>query len=129
MKIAEAQQIFNNELYPLPERVIVLIPVPWEKMSVDQITQLRKILGFVKFSLEGVQILTYEEVAVSDLKVFNASVVLSFGTKLTPSLSPYETHTVKGAQIIYATALGSLGDHEKRNLMSALKEAFKLQSR
>ena len=126
MKNAEAQQIFNNELYQLPERVIVLIPVPWEKMSEDQITQLSKILSYVKFSLEGVQVLTYAEVAVSDLEVFKPSVVLSFGTKLNPTLSPYETHTVKETQIIYSAALGTLGDSEKRNLMSALKVAFKL---
>lgn len=126
MRIAEARQIFTDELYQLPERVIVLIPVPWENMSEEQITQLGKILGYVKLSLEGVQVLTFDEVAVSDLNVFKPSIVLSFGTKLKPTLSPYETHTVKGTQIIYSTALGSLDDSEKRNLMSALKEAFKL---
>jgi hypothetical protein len=126
MRIVEAGQIFNNELYHLPERVIVLIPVPWENMSEDQITQLSKILSYVKFSLEGVQVLTYAEIAVSELDVFKPSIVLSFGTKLTPPQPPYETHTVKGTQIIYSAALGSLGDSEKRNLMSALKEAFKL---
>ncbi len=126
MRIVEAGQIFNNELYQLPERVIVLIPVSWENMSEDQITQLSKILSYVKFTLEGVQVLTYTEVAVSELDVFKPSIVLSFGTKLKPPLSPYETHTVKGTQIIYSAALGSLGDSEKRNLMSALKEAFKL---
>lgn len=126
MKNAEAQQIFNNELYQLPERVIVLIPVPWEKMSEDQITQLSKILSYVKFSLEGVQVLTYAEVAVSDLEVFNPSIVLSFGTKLAPPLPQYETQTVSRTQVIYSAALGTLGDSEKRNLMSALKVAFKL---
>lgn len=126
MRIVEAGQIFNNELYQLPERVIVLIPVSWENMSEDQITQLSKILSYVKFTLEGVQVLTYAEVVVSEIDVFKPSIVLSFGTKLNPPLSPYETHTVKGAQIIYSAALGSLGDSEKRNLMSALKEAFKL---
>jgi hypothetical protein len=126
MNIAEVGQIFNNELYQLPERVIVLIPVPWENMSADQITQLGKILSYVKLSLEGVQVLTYAEVTVSDLDVFKPSIVLSFGAKLTPPLSPYEAHTVNGTQIIYSAALGSLGDSEKRNLMSALKGAFKL---
>jgi hypothetical protein len=126
MNIAEAGQIFNNELYQLPERIIVLIPVPWENMSEDQINQLSKILSYVKFSLESVQILTYAEVAASDLDVFKPSVVLSFGTELIPPLSLYETHTVKGTPVIYSAALGSLGDSEKRNLMSALKEAFKL---
>lgn len=127
MKIVEAGQIFtSDELYKLPKRVIVLIPVSWENMSGDQITQLNKILNYVKFSLEGVQVLTYVEVEASDLDVFKPSIVLSFGTKLNPPLSPYETHTVKGIQIIYSAALGSLGDSEKRNLMSALKEAFKL---
>jgi|APTNR8051073442_1049403.scaffolds.fasta_scaffold00032_147 hypothetical protein len=126
MKIVEAGQIFNNELYQLPERVIVLIPVPWEKMSEDQVIQLSKILSYVKFSTEGVQILTYAEVAVSELDVFKPSIVLSFGTNLKPPLSPYEMHAAKGVKIIHSTALGSLGDSEKRNLMSALKEAFKL---
>lgn len=126
MRTVEAGQIFTDELYQLPERVIVLIPVPWENMSEEQITQLSKILGYVKLSLEGVQVLTYDEVSVSDLDVFKPSIVLSFGTKLKPPLSPYETHTVKEIQIIYSTALGSLGDSEKRNLMSALKEVFKL---
>jgi len=123
---AETEQIFKDELYQLPQKVIVLIPVPWENMSEDQVAQLEKILKYVKLNLAAVQILHKTSIAIGELTSLSPSIILSFGTQLHPPVPAYEQNLIEGMLVIYAEALGSLGDSEKRNLMGALKQAFKL---
>lgn len=126
MNTAETEQIFKDELYRLPQKVIVLIPVPWENISEDQVTQLEKILNYVKLNLAAVQILHKNSIAIGELTSFNPSIILSFGTPLHPPSKVYEQNLIEGVPVIYSEALGSLGDSEKRNLMGVLKQAFKL---
>lgn len=124
MNSAEAEEIFKEELYHLPARVIVLIPVPWQNLSEDQIAQLRKILEFVKLSLDGVQILHHEAVEIERIMIYNPSLILSFGTNLLPDNSADGLQTIHTTSIIRTGILGSLEDVQKRSLMSALKQAF-----
>lgn len=124
MNSAEAEQIFKEELYQLPARVIVLIPVSWENLSEDQIVQLRKILEYVKLNLDGVQILHHETVEIERIVVYNPSLILSFGTKLIPDDTSDGLQTINALSIIRTGILGSLDDVQKRNLMNALKQAF-----
>lgn len=126
MNPEEAEQIFKEELYNLPARVIVLIPVPWQQLSEDQIVQLRKILEYVKLNLDGVQLLHHDVVEIERLMVYNPSLILSFGTKLIPDDTSDGLQTIHATSIIRTGILGSLDDAQKRSLMSSLKQAFGL---
>lgn len=118
------QFIYTEELYSLPQRVIVLLPVSWGTLSEDQLVLLGKILGSVKLSLAGVQILCREKAELSDLKVFNPAVVISFGTQLNPKTELYTASQADDIRIIQSEALGSLTDATKKSLWNVLKATF-----
>lgn len=121
---APQQFIYTEELYSLPQRVIVLLPVSWETLSEDQLVLLGKILGSVKLSLAGVQILCRDKAELSDLKVFNPSVVISFGTALNPKTELYTVSQADNIRIIQSEALDSLTDATKKSLWNTLKATF-----
>lgn len=124
MSAASTQFIYTEELYKLPGRVIVLLPVPWETLSDDQVTLLGKILNSVRLSLAGVQILCREKADVHELNVFNPSVIISFGTAVNLKIEPYTPGEVDGIRIILSDALNKLDDTKKKSLWNALKQAF-----
>lgn len=124
MSETSAQFIHTEELYKIPQKTIVLLPVPWETLSEDQILLLGKILGSVRLSLAGVQILCREKVDVHELDVFNPSAIISFGTLLTPKIESYTPGEVDGIRIIQSDTLGKLDDTNKKSLWNALKQAF-----
>lgn len=118
------QFIYSEELYKLPPRTIVLLPVPWETLSEDQVTLLGKILGSVKLSLAGVQMLCREQADIHELEVFNPSVVISFGTRLLPESETYTATETDGIRIIQSDALDSLDDTRKKSLWNVLRQAY-----
>jgi hypothetical protein len=122
MQESSTQFIYTEELYKLPGRVIVLLPVPWEAVPEDQIVLLSKILSAARFSLQGVQVLCYKEVQLSKLIVFNPAVIISFGVALTPSTALYQPETIEDVTIIQSDELGALTDSKKKDLWGALKK-------
>jgi len=126
MKKAEADQIFTEELYRLPEKVLVILPAPWEALTSDQVLLLSKILGSVKLNLDGVQVLHHTEIELSSLIVNNPSYILSFGTRLIPECKPFSYEIVDDMTIIQSEALEFLDDSKKKSLWLALKQAFSL---
>lgn len=124
MAETSTQFIYTEELYKLPGRVIVLLPVSWETVPEDDVILLGKILGAVKLSLAGVQILCREKVDIHELDVFNPSVVISFGTMLSPETEFYTPGEVDDIRIIQSDALSKLDDSKKKSLWNALRQAF-----
>lgn len=124
MNSAPQQFIYTEELYNLSPKVIVLIPVPWETVPEEHVVLLGKILGSIRLSLAGVQILCREKVALPELEVFNPSAVISFGTALTPASELYTFSQTGGIRIVQSAALGALDEVSKKNLWNALKQAF-----
>lgn len=118
------QFIYTEELYKLPGQVIVLLPVSWETLPGDQVVLLSKILGSVRLSLTGVQVLCREEVDLEDLKVFNSTAVISFGTVLKPASELYTASEIAGVRVIQSEGLNALNDATKKSLWNALKVVF-----
>ena len=50
------RNLYQEELYRIPGKVIVVISRPWEEITYEDRTLLSKILGSVKLSLASVQI-------------------------------------------------------------------------
>lgn len=118
------QFIYTETLYRLPKRVIVLLPGAWTSLAEEELTLLKKILTAVRLSLDSVQILVRTEVNLDSLNTYNPSVVISFGTQLQPSVTPYQSNDKDGVRIIQSDALNQLDDVKKKNLWNALKQAF-----
>lgn len=124
MSSGAQQFIYTEELYSLPQKVIVLIPVPWETLPEDQVVLLGRILGSVRVSLAGAQILCREKADLAELKVFHPSAVIAFGTTLKPASELYTASETEGIRVIQSESLGSLNDATKKSLWNALKTAF-----
>src|SRR5690349_10269077 len=100
MSAAPQQFIYTEELYKVSQKTIVLIPVSWETLHDDHKTLLGKILGAVRLSTAAVQILCREKADISDLKVFEPAVVISFGVPINPKSEFYTSTTVEGIRVI-----------------------------
>jgi hypothetical protein len=122
MSSTPEQFIYSEELYQLPARVIVLIPMPWNELSDGEKALLAKILSAARLSLQGVQILQDTTVAIESLKVYNPAVVISFGVALTPPTDLYEPKNIDGITIIRSDKLDALDDTKKKDLWAALKK-------
>lgn len=124
MSETSTQFIYTEELYKIPSRTIVLLPIPWETLTEEQVTLLGKILGSVRLSIAGVQIVCREKADVHEFDILNPSVIISFGTLLNPKIDSYTLGEVDGIRIIQSDILSALDDIKKKNLWGALKQAF-----
>ena len=121
MSTASQQFIYNEELYQLPSRGIVLIPVPWTEIPEVEKALLAKILSAARLSLQGVQILHDKNVDIERLKIFNPAVIISFGVSTAPSTELYQPENIGGITIIRSDKLNALDDSKKKQLWGALK--------
>lgn len=119
------QFIYTEELYRLPKRVIVVLPVEWKMLPEDHTTLLRKILNSVRLSLESVQIICQKEITLASLEVFKPTVIISFGSPITPSIALYQAEMIQGVTLIQSDTLSDLDDARKKNLWLALKTLVK----
>lgn len=126
MNPLEAEQIFTEALYLIKGKVIIVLPKPWQSHSAEEIALLTKILGSVKLSLEGVQIICKENVSLSELSIYQPPVVLLFGVSCNPPVKPYSSEVLNGVTVINAEALSGLDDVKKKSLWLTLKQGFKL---
>lgn len=122
MSVVPGQFIYSEELYSLPARTIVLLPLPWNELPEAEITLLDKILGAARLSLAGVQVLSTKKTSLADLAVYNPSLIISFGVGLLPDSEQYQAKTDNGITIIQSDPLGQLDDARKKNLWTALKQ-------
>ncbi len=121
MSVAE-QFIYTEELYKLPSRTIVLLPVAWNELPEAEVVLLGKILSAARLSLAGVQIVNVKETSLDKLKVFNPSLIISFGVPLTSKPELYQAKTEDNITIIQSDRLSDLDDSRKKDLWNVLKK-------
>ena len=126
MNVVEAEYIFSENLYQLKERVLVLLPDPWNSLPPDQISLLGKILNSIKLSLDGVTIIHNPSPSLEKLKNLQPSHLLSFGVPVPSVNNLYSPENVEGIHIIYSEPLDKLNDITKKSLWLALRSAFSL---
>jgi hypothetical protein len=122
MAEVSGQFIYSEELYGLPARTVILIPVRWADLPEAETSLLDKILSAARLSLAGVQVVSTEKVSLSELAIYNPSLVISFGVKLDPETTLYEPKFEGNVTIIRSDRLGDLDDARKKNLWTALKQ-------
>ena len=122
-----AENIYQEELYQIPGKVIVIVSKEWEEISSDEKIQLSKIMNALKINLDSICILMLKSISIGNLLPVSPSKVISFGVPFDPEISPYENIVLEGISVIKADALNILDDVKKRNLWLALKTMFNIQ--
>lgn len=117
-------ELYMDEIYKLPRRTMVIIPVPWRQLSEDSIELLTKILAAVKLSLSSVRIITLDKLEDPSKLPEAPSNIILFGVPVNPRINLYQSDNFKGIPTIAADALDLLDDGRKKNLWVALKSAF-----
>ena len=119
------RNLYQEELYRIPAKVIVVISKPWEEVTYEDRTLLSKILGSVKLSLASVQIKVSQEFSIKDFYPLVPTYIIAFGAMLKNSPNKkYEHLSVEDISIIMADELNQLDDLKKRSLWLALKQIF-----
>lgn len=116
---------YSEEIYRLPDRVLVLIDEEWNALSGDEHQLLGKILSAVNLTTERAHILSMKEIDLNSLSPVKPSAVLSFGTRILQPIAPYEAADHTGIPIIAADSLTKLDEHKKKLLWVALRQVFK----
>lgn len=120
------ESLYQEEIYLVRPRALILIDKPWEHVSQDERVLLAKILGSVKLTLSTVQILHRESASLNELAPFNPERVIAFGTRVSPVHKKYEYLPVDGFHVIASDSLSMLDDAKKKSLWLALRQMFAL---
>lgn len=123
---ALTKSTFSEEVYRVPDNVLVLIPDAWEKVGSQEEALLSKILGSVRLSLASVRILAVKSLTMDELLRANASKVLSFGVPVAGVANKYEAQLAGEVTVIVADRVIELDEIRKKNLWLSLKQAFSL---
>jgi hypothetical protein len=119
-----AESLYQEDIYLIPGKTLILLPVEWDAVSQEERNTLSKILAAVKLKLEMVQIISRPSVSLQTLLPFSPTRIISFGVPFQPDIKPYETVLSNDVKVIYADTLEVLDDQKKRNLWLALRVMF-----
>jgi hypothetical protein len=118
--------LYQEEIYAVPNPVIVIVPRPWHEILPDERALLAKILSSVKISIDSIMIKTVTEVSFVSLSSLKPEKILVFGVPTKPEITFYECVPVEGMSVIAADDLRKLDDGKKKNLWIALKQMFRI---
>jgi hypothetical protein len=117
--------LFQEDLYLVPQKTLVVLARNWDEYSSDDKILLTRILGSVKQSLSSVQVIVQSTLSPELISGYNPSKVLVFGS-VTTGINPYESHQIQGFDLIKADDLPLLDDLKKKSLWACLKNMFSL---
>lgn len=118
------ENLYQEELYVVPQRTLVLIDKPWDQLTESEHTLLVKILGSVRLSTAAVQIIHRQNSSITDLLTLHPLRVISFGVAISPVQTPYEFVPLDGVPVIVSESLSALDDAKKKSLWLALRQMF-----
>jgi len=121
-----AESLYQEDLYEIPGKVIVVLSKNWDDVTEEERTVLSKMLIAVKLNIASVQIITREAFSINDLAALNPSKLLVFGKMVKDVQAFYELTVVNGLPVIVADAIDQLDDAKKKTLWVALKSMFSL---
>lgn len=119
------ESLYQEEIYKINGKVMVILPKPWESISDEEKILLSKILWAVKLTLASVQIITRQAFVLEDFKAYSPVCIIAFGASLKNVTTMYEHISMNNISIVLADELHRLDDQKKRNLWLTLKQLFK----
>src|SRR5688572_12479548 len=126
MSEAPFEHLYQEELYLIPPRTIVVIDKPWNDVTNDDRILLIKILGSVKLGLSNVQIVSGKQFSMDELGAMEPERLIIFGASVKELTRLYEFTTISGVPVICADSLPALDDARKKNLWIGLRQMFRI---
>jgi len=120
----QLEELFQEEIYTVSEKTLVIIPVAWNELTPDDCQLLAKILSAVKLNLSMVQILNNTTLDNSIIQTNKPGRILLFGVTVNAPIPKYQQANFDGIPVIVADSLSSLDEAKKKNLWVALKAMF-----
>ena len=118
------ENLYQEDLYLLPQKTLVLLDRPWQAISEEQEALLTRILGSVKLSVTAVQFFTTGNTTVEDLAAFDPARIISFGPAVDGVSGLYQFSEIAGVPVICADTIDRLDDPRKKSLWVALRQMF-----
>jgi hypothetical protein len=119
-----AQHLYQEDLYSIPGKVLVVIPNSWESTSEADRNVLIRMINAVKLNFASISVIERHAISQQDLAVFAPEKILSFGVPISPMPALYEVSSLGGVPLIAADRLEKLDDSKKKILWGALKQMF-----
>ncbi|HYF69717.1 MAG TPA: hypothetical protein VD884_16345 [Ohtaekwangia sp.] len=119
------ENLYQEELYLIPSRVIVVLGKDWETIGEEERTTLIKMMGALKLSLAAVQIITRHDFELDDLHAFSPRQIIALGSRMKTG-ALYEHLHEDGVSIVMGDHLDELDDQKKKRLWIALKQMFNI---
>ena len=123
MSASPLVHLFSEDIYSIPQPVVIVVARPWEDYASEERSLLGKILGSVKLDLASVRIIHREKITHSEIAELASQKVLVFGAE-SPDIKPYESQQAQGFTVIKADDLSALDDAKKKSLWLALRNMF-----
>ena len=125
MNPAALPYLFQEEIYNVPEKVLVILAKEWHTYAPEERALLSKILASVRLSPDSAQVIVQTRLSLASLPFYNPAKVLVFGAA-NDEVKPYEAILVQNFRLVWADDLNQLDDAKKKNLWLALKTMFGL---
>jgi hypothetical protein len=117
-------ETFEEELYQLPSRAVIVLPQEWQSLADTEKELLKKILQAVRLSLETVRLIEAKTLTLSQLIALTPIAIIGFGSTLHGVPAYYEPAKIDSVICLQSHALGELDDSRKKQLWNALKGLF-----
>lgn len=121
-----AQNLYQEDLYNIRGKVVVVLPDAWEKVNEADRNVLIRMINAVRINFAAVTVIQRTSLSATDLQVFAPEKVLVFGVPVSPLPTLYTLSSLGETPLIAADKLENLDDAKKKILWGALKQMFAL---
>lgn len=123
-KLHPLENLYQEELYSIKPKVLVVISMSWSEIGEDERILLGKILNAVKLSISAVQVIARKDFTVEDFNSYRPAYIIAFGATFRDSNEMYKNVSYDDASVVVAHALHELDDSRKKQLWLTLKQVF-----
>lgn len=126
MTAALLENLYQEEIYQVPIQAVFVLDKPWNELAeADQLT-LTKMIGALKLSPAGVQMLCLPHLKAEDLNAWAPAKVVVLGTVFQSSSKQYEPINFDRNTFVVGDSVSKLDDARKKSLWQALKKMFNI---
>lgn len=118
------EYLYQEEVYRIPSRPLLLIPEEWNELGDEEQRLLKKIVGALNKDLNEFQIIACNTFDIDDFRIHNPETILSFGSIPVFPVPYYEVAERGQVKLLLSDTLKSLDEEKKKKLWSALKKLF-----
>jgi hypothetical protein len=121
-----AQHLYQEDLYNIPGRVLVVLPNSWESISEADRNVLIRMVNAVRLNFAAISVIERTSLSTQDIQTLAPEKILSFGVPLSPMPALYTLSSMNDIPLIAADRLEHLDDAKKKILWGVLKQMFAL---